>query len=47
MVIPVKRSLVPVLYVALLSTGWSATNVFGQANDGNAQTHLAAARALA
>lgn len=42
-----KRYLVSVLYVGLLSTSWIATNAFAQANNANAQAHLAAARALA
>lgn len=42
-----KRYLMSALYVGLLSTSWIATDAFGQANNANAQAHLAAARALA
>src|SRR4051812_15217928 len=42
-----KRYLVSVLCAGLLATSWIATHAFAQANNANAQAHLAAARALA
>ena len=42
-----KRYLAPLLFIGLLSTSWIARNAFAQANNASAQSHLAAARALA
>ena len=42
-----KRHLAAVMFIILLSIGWIGTNAFAQANNVNAQSHLAAARALA
>ena len=42
-----KRYFAPVLFIGLFCAAWIATKAFAQANNAAAQSHLAAARALA
>ena len=42
-----NRHLAAVMFIILLSIVWTGSNAFAQANNANAQSHLAAARALA